>query len=72
MKDGMVYVTSKRIPLVGDGVTSFQLGKLLDIDVDMDANRLTLTLDGRKRPVCLAVPDAIVTGAMIERLSHGS
>jgi len=67
--EGKVYLTSKRIVLVGDGVTSYQLGKVLDVDVDMDKKHLTLTVDGRKRPVYLAVPDAIVTGAMIERLS---
>lgn len=67
--EGKVYHTSKRIVLVGDGVTSYQLGKVLDVDVDMDKKHLTLTVDGRKRPVYLAVPDAIVTGAIIERLS---
>lgn len=45
-KEGKLYLTSKRIVMVGDGVTSYQLGKLLDVDVDTDAKRLTLTLDG--------------------------
>jgi hypothetical protein len=63
-KTGLLYVISKRMLLLADGVTSFPLRKVLDVDVDPDAKQVTITQDRRQRPVILAVADAIVTGAM--------
>ncbi|MBI3989089.1 MAG: DUF4236 domain-containing protein [candidate division NC10 bacterium] len=69
-KEGELYITSKRILLVSDGVTTFPLGKLLDVEVDADTKLITLLKEGRQKPLYLAVPDALVTGAIIERLSQ--
>jgi|GEM_PF-1660111 hypothetical protein len=60
---------SKWEDLLADGTTSFPLRKVLD--VDPDAKQDTITQRGRRRPIVLAVPDAIVTGAMIERAARG-
>ena len=69
-KEGRLYITSKRLLLVGDGVTSFPLRKVLDVDMDPDAKQVTITQDGRQRPIIVAVPDAIVTGAVIDRAAR--
>ncbi len=41
------------------------------MDVDSDSKQVTTTQDGRQRPIILAVPDAIATGAVIERAARG-
>jgi hypothetical protein len=69
-KEGKLYITSTRLLLIGDGATSFPLRKVLDVEVDPDAKQVTITQDGRQRPIVLAVSDAIVTGAMIERTAR--
>ncbi len=69
-KKGDLYITSKRLLLVGDGATSFPLDRILDVEVDADQNLLEVTVDGRKTPVYLTVPDALITGAHIEHLSR--
>ena len=69
-KAGALYVTSKRLLLLADGVTSYPLRKVLDVDMDPEANQITITQDGRQRPIYLVVPDPIVTGAMIERAAR--
>lgn len=66
-KEGSLYITSKRLLLVADGATSFPLRKVLDVDMETDAKQITIKLDGRQRPIVLTVPDAIITGAVIER-----
>ncbi len=50
---GTLYVTAKCL--------------LLGVEVDPDKNRVAVMLDGRQRPLILAVPEPIVTGAVIER-----
>jgi hypothetical protein len=70
IKAGSLYVTSRRLLLVGAGTTSFPLTKVLHVEVDPDQQQVTLTLDGRQRALVLAVPDPIVTGAMIERAAR--
>ncbi len=69
---GSLYVTSKRLLLVGDGSTSYPLQKVLEVEADPDAKQVTVILDGRAQPIVLAVPDAILTGAMIERAARGT
>lgn len=69
-KAGTLYVTSKRLLLVGNGATAYSLRKVLDVEVDPDAKRITVTLDGRQRPIVLAVPDPLITGAHIDHLSQ--
>ncbi len=41
---------------------------VLDGNVDPETKQVTVKMDGRQRPIVLAVPDAIITGAVIERV----
>lgn len=70
VREGRVYVTSKRILVVGDGTTSIPFEKILDIEVDVDDRRIAITKDGRQTPYYLTAVDPIYTGAVIER-RHG-
>jgi hypothetical protein len=64
-KEGDVYITSKRLLLVHSGKTSIKLDKLLDVEVDTDANLITLTKDGVQRPTYLTTPDAPRAAAIL-------
>lgn len=67
---GTIYITSKRILIVGDGTTAILHEKILDIDIDCDDNLVTVTKDGRQKPLYLRTGDAIFCGKLIERLSE--
>ena len=68
-KEGALLVTSRRVALVHQGVTSFPIGKILDVEVDHDRQLLTLTRDGVATPTWLTTPDALRAGAVIAALA---
>ena len=67
-KEGALLVTSRRVALVHQGVTSFPIDKILDVEVDHDRQLLTLTRDGVATPTWLTTPDALRAGALIAAL----
>ena len=69
-KEGTLLVTSRRVALVHQGVTSFPIGKILDVEVDHDRRLLVLTRDGVATPTCLTTPDALRAGAMVAALTE--
>jgi len=70
VKEGTVYVTSKRLLVVGDGTTSIPHGKVLDVEVDYDSKLVTITKDGRQKPLHLSVSEPIFAGRLIETLAR--
>ena len=72
VRTGDVYVTSKRVLIVGDGTSSIPHAKIMEIDIDVDERLVTITKDGRQKPLLLSVPDAIYSAKLIEYLSKGS
>ena len=68
-KEGALLVTSRRVVLVHQGVTSFPIGRILDVEVDHDRRLLTLTRDGVATPTYLTTPDALRAGALIAALA---
>ena len=68
-KEGELYLTSKRILIVGDGTTSIPHDKVLDVEVDHDEKVVQIIKDGRQQPIYLRVPDVVYTGAIIEMLA---
>ena len=68
-KEGELYLTSKRILIVGDGTTSIPHDKVLDVEVDHDEKVIQIIKDGRQQPIYLRVPDVVYTGAIIEMLA---
>ena len=68
-KEGELYLTSKRILIVGDGTTSIPHDKVLDVEVDHDEKVIQVSKDGRQQPIYLRVPDVVYTGAIIEMLT---
>jgi hypothetical protein len=67
VRSGNVYVTSERVLLVADGATTIKLEKILDAAVDSESNVLALTVDGRKTPYYLEVPEPFVAAAYIDK-----
>ena len=70
-KEGTLLVTSRRVALIHQGVTSFAIGKILDVEVDHDRQLLILTRDGVATPTCLTTPDALRAGAIVAALAEG-
>ena len=67
-KEGTLLVTSRRVALVHQGVTSIPLGKILDVEVDHDRRLLVLTRDGVATPTYLTTLDALRAGAIVDAL----
>lgn len=69
-REGDVYVTSKRLLVVGDGTSTIPHTAVLDVEIDYDERLITITKDGRQKPLYLRVPDPLYTGKLIEVLSR--
>jgi tellurite resistance protein len=68
-KEGDIYITSKRLLIVGDGTSSIPHEKVLEVEIDADQHMITLTKDGRQKPIYLKADDAIYCGILLEHLS---
>src|SRR5678816_2516911 len=69
-KTGEIYITSKRVLIVGDGTTTIEHTKILDTEIDADNEVISITKDGRQKPLFLRVPDLIYTGILLEEVSN--
>lgn len=70
-KEGALLVTSRRVALIHRGVTSFPIGKILDVEVDHDRQLLILTRDDVATPAYVTTPDALRAGALVAALTEG-
>ena len=70
-KEGALLVTSRRVALIHRGVTSFPIGKILDVEVDHDRQLLILTRDNVATPTYVTTPDALRAGALVAALTEG-
>jgi hypothetical protein len=61
-----IYITNKRVLLDGRKSNIIELPKIDDVEVDMDANVLTISTGGGVKPVTLQVDDPIYTAALID------
>lgn len=69
-KAGTLLVTSKRILLIHEGMTSIPLDKVVDLEIDEDRQLLTLTRDGLVTPAYLTTPAALRAGAIVAALAN--
>ena len=67
-KEGELYLTSKRICVVGEGVQNIKLEKIFNVEIDIDRNLITLDIDGRSASLQLTVPDSLVFSAKLTKL----
>lgn len=67
-KEGDLYLTSARIIIVGEGVTSIKLEKIFDVETDLDDNSISLDVDNRKSQLVLSVPDSHVFSTKLNKL----
>ncbi len=66
--DGQIYLTDRRILLVGEGSRSYRIGRVLDEELSLEDNTVRLTLENRKNPVILTLPNAPVFAARLQKL----
>ena len=59
-KEGSIYLTNKRILLVGNGTYEIRLNKIIDIVADNESNIVEFIVDGKKKPIILTVPNIAV------------
>lgn len=67
-KEGDLYLTSTRIIIVGEGVTSIKLEKIFDVETDLDDNSISLDVDNRKSQLVLSVPDSHIFSTKLNKL----
>jgi len=67
-KEGDLYLTSKRIFIVGDGVYTIKLEKVFNVETDIDKNMVSLDVEGRKTPLQITVPDSYIFSAKLNKL----
>ena len=61
--EGMLYLTERRVLLVGNGTRSYRLHRVLDEELVLHDNTLRLTLDERVSQVIVSTPDTHVLAA---------
>ncbi len=66
--DGRILLTERRIMLIDDGSRSYRLNRVLDEELSLEDNTVRLTLDNRKNPVILTLPNAPVFAARLQRV----
>lgn len=66
--EGTLYLTDKRILIVGRGSRDYDLEDVLDVTLSLQENILELVLDGRKNPVIVTTPRTAVLSGKLERL----
>ncbi|MCK9431423.1 MAG: DUF4236 domain-containing protein [Candidatus Omnitrophica bacterium] len=67
-KEGMLYLTSQRMIIVGEGVYNIKLSKIYNIETDIDKNTIAIDIDGRKNPLILTVPDSLIFSTKLNKL----
>lgn len=68
--EGTLYLTDRRLLLVGDGTRSYRLRRVLDEELSLHDNTLRLTLDERVSQVIISAPDTHVLAAHLTKVLH--
>lgn len=71
-REGDLYLTSKRIFLVGEGVSTIKLEKIFNIESDIDKNLISLDIEGRKNTLRVTTPDTLIFSAKLDKLINTS
>jgi hypothetical protein len=66
--EGDLYLTDRRILLVSDGAREYRLNTILDVTLSLEDNTVQLTIEDRKTPVILTMPNAPLFAAKLEQL----
>lgn len=69
VRAGRIYITSKRVLVVGDGTSSIPHEKVMDIEIDWDQKLITIVKDGRQKPLFLQLQEPLYAGKLMMRLS---
>jgi hypothetical protein len=71
VRSGSLYVTSGRLLLVAEGTTTIKVDRILDLTIEPErgSETLAVTVDGRKTPYYLEVPEPFLLAAFIRRVA---
>lgn len=64
-----LFITSKRLVLVGRRSKEVPQSKIYDLELDADTNILTIGTEERKNPIQVRVADPIYTAALLDMMS---
>jgi len=67
-REGRLYLTERRLLVLGDGSYEIRLNKILELESEPQQNLIGLNIDGRKSSLFLSVPDTPVLLAKLQRL----
>lgn len=71
-REGDLYLTSKRIFVVGEGVSTIKLEKIFNIESDIDKNLISLDIESRKNSLRITTPDTLIFSAKLNKLINTS
>lgn len=66
--EGMVYLTDRRVLVVGEGSRSYRLNKVLDVILSVEDATVQLVMDGRKSPVILTLERPALFAAKLQNV----
>lgn len=64
-KEGDLLITSKRLLVVHQGTTTIRIDRILDLELDLDRNLISIVKDGAQRPVLISTPDGQRAAAIL-------
>lgn len=69
--DGRLLITSRRLIISAEGVRSYRLSRILDVELSLEDGTVRLKVDNRAKPVILAMPDPVLFAGRLEKaLEH--
>ncbi len=71
-REGTLILTSKRVFVVGDGVTNIPLLDIVDVEVDIDEGVVEISRIHRSRPIILKIDAPIYIGRAIDLLVNAN
>ncbi len=67
-REGAIYLTSKRILIVGEGIYTINVKKIHNLETDADGNMVSIYVEGRKNALNITCPDSLIFSAKINQL----
>ncbi len=68
--EGRVYVSNKRVFVIGDGTRSYTMNQIVDVTLSIEDNTVQLVIDGRQTPVVFTVPEIGTLAGKINAVIH--
>lgn len=64
-KEGTLLITNKRVLLIHSGTSSIKHDRILDVELDVDSNVVSIVKDGVQKPVLITTPESQRASAIL-------